>query len=141
MKYYLFFLLAVMFLIISCEPGRTVVLKKKGIILDARYAKINNLISIANCRGKDLSYTTEVHSSKDGYTSFTQTFEPDNQKIEVIIHGDTLGYILDESGEKSADVSKANIMMIKGHEFHQMHTQPDLFYDSLTYLKNEIYHL
>ena len=88
---------------------------------DATVAAVRTISSWADCRGPRRSYTTEVHSSRDGRTRFVQRF-PDSGPAVMGIDGDP--WERDERGRFDlADGSTA--AFVRGHEFHIMAIAPE----------------
>lgn len=99
---------------------------------------LDNLVAIADCTGPNLRYTTEVHSTEEGYVYFKQSYDG-NENFEIVILDDSLGYQLDENHQKSEQLSAEVIAMIRGHEFHKIHLQPSTFYSDISFIKKETY--
>lgn len=121
------------FLFIGCNPNA-----EKRIDLHPAYDTFVNVISVAKCTGPERAYTTEVHSTKDGYTYFRQDYDVPEDTFEAIIIIGEEGYSLQNNQVKDT-LSKASIEIIRGHEFHKIQMFPDQYFTDLTYEGEELF--
>ncbi|GEM_PF-1044330 len=111
----------------------------KRIELTPKYKQIENLISIADCQGPDGNYITEVHSTKNGYTYFSQKYEYKDDEFEVILENEDFGYSVDLASGQKDTLSQPVLEVIKGHEFHKISLFPDMFFSNIMYQKDSIF--
>ncbi len=102
--------------------------------IDLPYKEFKNLISVASCSGPSGSYTTEVHSTNDGYTFFQQDYG-DRGVYTAAISGNQ-GYSYDSANQVTDTLSIESISIIVGHEFHKIHMFPEKFFQAITYEKD-----
>ena len=105
------------------------------LILDAKYKNIKSIHTIADCKGPGGAYTTEVKSELDGSCVFIQQPEDSNTKFHVQITQDEKGYVLDDQKKIVDTLAFEDVVMIKGHEFHKLHSNPSHFFDEIHYEK------
>ncbi|MEM9916816.1 MAG: hypothetical protein AAF990_01895 [Bacteroidota bacterium] len=121
----LFSLLAL--LVAACSNS-----SRSPIDLDERYQKIKTIQSTADCSGPGILYTTEVHSTLDGYTYFHQKYKGRMETFEAILPNAKQGYKLsfDKSIQDSIPFGERGV--IKSHEFHKLSARPELFFSQIT---------
>lgn len=78
-------------------------------------SKVENMITIANCVSPSGNYTTEVHTTPDGYTLFRQEYTYNPSPFEAIIENDTAGYSI---ADPSANLPPEAVYVVRSHAFH-----------------------
>ncbi len=84
--------------------------------------KIQNLVSFAECVSPNGNYTTEIHTDSGGYSYFKQVYSYKPKPFEAVIGHKDSGYIV---GDSLIALSKAEIAMIRGHEFQNIILEVD----------------
>jgi hypothetical protein len=123
----LFILLAI---IISCAKKENNVTE---LILDSRYKQIQNITTFAKCKGPKGNYTTEIKSSSDGSCFFRQVIENSNQPYTVKITSNLKGYVVDTLSVVLDTLPNNIVEMLRVHDFHRLHFNPQHFFDSITF--------
>lgn len=126
---FLLFLMT-LFLCVACSE------REKQIELNPKYSEIQNIVSIAQCKGPGGNYITEVTSFEDGGGMFTQKYDYQNNFYSRIT-SDSIGYVLNEKGDTLQTLPKNAVEVIRSHEFHRLHTNPNHFFHKIKYLKEE----
>ncbi len=118
--------------IISCDKRKNS--KPNGLSLNPRYLEIKDINSLAKCKGPKGNYTTKVISKKDGSILFTQIYSYQNAAPFIAeINADAKGIVLDENSMVVDTLSELAIEMIRGHDFHRMQTNPEVFYGRIKF--------
>jgi len=125
----LILLLAGMF---SCDRKKT---NTKELVLDPRYQQIEKISTLANCRGPQGNYTTEVNSSAQGDCFFSQAYEDSDQLFHAMVTPEDKGFVLDKDQNTVDTLAIEAVMMIKSHDFHRLHTNPEDFFNQITFDK------
>ena len=119
-----------LFVCIACSE------REKQIELNPKYSEIQNIVSIAQCKGPGGNYVTEVTSFEDGGGLFTQKY--DYQKnFYSRINSDSTGYVLSEQGDTLQALPRNAVEVIRSHEFHRLHINPNHFFHEFKYINNE----
>jgi len=105
---------------------------KKEIELDPKYAQIEQIAALADCKGPQGAYTTEVHSTIEGYTYFYQKFSYRTSIFRAILPTSDCGYFINDNQEEEA-LEKSVQEVLRSHEFHKMTIFPHLFFDKLQF--------
>ncbi|MBS9462370.1 hypothetical protein KIM67_08105 [Flagellimonas sp. 389] len=131
---YLFgFVLLVIFFGCKTEQNKKNKELERKIELNSKHKDFENLISIASCSGPDITYSTEVHSTKNGYTYFKQQYGSGKEDYEATIFDKTKGFTIDKNGNAIDTLSKESIEIIRGHEFHKIHITPNTFFNAIKF--------
>lgn len=119
-----------LFLILGLPSCNTGPIEMK---LDERYGQIQGISTQANCMSPQGPYTTQVESNIDGSCVFTQQFSPDEPAFIVHLTSNNEGYIMNEEGATQDTLSNLEVEMIRGHEFHMIHTNPHRYFENITF--------
>ena len=109
----------------------------KSIVLVPGYQQIQDIVSIAQCSSPFGKYTTEVHSFADGGCYFKQTFNDNDAPFIIRLDSHNAGYLVAENDSIITTLLPEDVEMIRGHEFHRMHMNPQRFYANIHFEKNE----
>ncbi len=116
-------------LLISCGQNE----KVPELILDSRYPKIQHISTFANCLGPEGRYTTEVKSSSDGSCFFSQVDANSGKSFTAIINSDLMGFVIDSMQTVIDTLPNRAVEMIRSHDFHRLHFNPQHFFDSIVF--------
>ena len=115
--------------------------EKKGLenelILDEKYQKIDHIHSFANCDSPQGEYTTELLSYTDGTFYFTQIVDADNPLFKVKLDSENKAFLLDSLDNVLDTLPKTAALMIRGHDFHRIQTQPEKVFRNVMYSNNK----
>lgn len=125
--------------LIACQSTNNSSAVNKEIVLDARYLAFENLISKANCSGPGFEYTTEVHSTKDGYTLFKQVRKGEMEAYLAVIPNSKEGFVMNDAGAITDTLSRESVEVVRSHEFHKVHMQPEKYFNNLAYEADTLY--
>lgn len=126
---------ALIFLLALVSCGQKNSIKNKELSLDPRYLQIEDINSLANCRGPNGYYTTKVVSKKDGSLFFTQIFSYKDAPFMAEIKSDKKGYVTDEKKNILDTLSIPAIVMIRTHDFHRLQTNPGSFFSQIKFVE------
>lgn len=121
---------------LSCQSDQDGSEDRSGIYIEQ--IAFDNLVAVADCTGPNFEYKTEVHSTKEGYVYFKQSYAEDDN-FEIVIHDDSLGYQIDVNRQVVEQLTPEVIAVVRGHEFHKMHLRPEAYYSNINYIKDETY--
>ena len=110
------------------------------LVLDSTYDQIQTIASVAQCQGVDLQYTTEVHSTSDGYTFFRQRFEDRPDDMAVVLPNFQTGFSINRRTKEIDTLDKAVQEVIRAHEFHKMSIFPKSMFENLRYAESVDFH-
>ena len=79
--------------------------------------QIENITSLAQCKGPNGTYTTEVHTHRNGYGYFKQVYSYRDVPFEIITKGTTSGFI---PGKPQEAISPNTVYAIRSHHFHNV---------------------
>ncbi len=90
--------------------------------LDAVGDKVNrdgvrNIVAFANCVSPKGNYTTEIHTSSEGYSFFKQVYSFNPQSFEARIRNKAYGF---QIGDSTKALSKEAVFTIRSHEFYNL---------------------
>lgn len=122
------------FCIVACNKNQRN--SDRILSLDMRYTDIDKIYSKANCIGPNGAYITEVNSDKNGALRFTQTFELRDLPFAANLVSKDIGYVIDTNDKTIDTLSSVAIEMIRSHDFHRMHTNPDAFFQQIEFEQN-----
>ncbi len=120
--------------IFSCSaedisPQDILAAHQKAIFPNSKPASIENITTLANCKGPEGSYITITESGADGYMFFHQNFFYKDDFRSVSFGPNTI-YGLDDSLNITDTLSPVANSIIKSHEFHKiMLNVEDWFHD------------
>lgn len=115
--------------IVSCSTKESSTHK---LTLDPKYKQVQSISTFAHCKGPNGNYTTKIMSSSDGSCYFSQV-TASNKMFTARITADLKGYAIDSLGTIIDTLSNEAVEMIRSHDFHRLHTNPQHFYNSITY--------
>lgn len=123
----------ILFITLSALACKESPKKVPQLTLDRRYSQVNTIHAIASCQGPQGAYSTEVQSSSDGHMIFTQVFDYRDDAFIAQIDEDGNGTILDTDME-AIDTMPAHVVeMIRSHDMHRMHIDPNFYFRDITY--------
>jgi hypothetical protein len=100
-------------------PSSSTILKAslKAIGKAKTIQQIENLTSLAQCKGPNGAYTTEVHTHRNGYGYFKQVYSYRDAPFEIITKGTSRGFI---PGKPQEAISPNTVYAIRSHHFHNV---------------------
>lgn len=101
------------------NPSSSAILKAslKAIGKTKTIHQIENLTSLAQCKGPNGAYTTEVHTHRNGYGYFKQVYSYRDIPFEIITRGTSSGFI---PGKPEEVISPNTVYAIRSHHFHNV---------------------
>lgn len=101
------------------NPSSSTILKAslKAVGKTKTIHQIENLNSLAQCKGPNGAYTTEVHTHRNGYGYFKQVYSYRDASFEIITKGTTSGFI---PGKPQEAISPNTVYAIRSHHFHNV---------------------
>jgi hypothetical protein len=84
-----------------------------------------SIMSVADCSGPQGTYTTEVHSTDDGYVFFRQDYTYRNEPFIAVVYDSVSGYSLDTDYRIVDTLDPLMIGMVKGHAFCRIALDPE----------------
>ena len=124
-------LVAAIYFLQSCSGDSSMLL------LDERYQQVNTIVAKADCEDQKGTFTTEVHSSKDGYVFLKQQFDYRRADFIALMETD-MGFQLDTNyfqlGPPLPVISRDAVRI---YELVKHAVDPSSFIRGLTYEKKE----
>ncbi|MCI0751561.1 MAG: DUF4292 domain-containing protein [Flammeovirgaceae bacterium] len=117
MKPYLFVIL--LLFVAACSKPTAEEVIDKSIVRIADQDTIKTIIAIADCRGPNGAYETEVHSAANDYVYFKQVYSYREEIFEAVGLSPEMGFQMKDSLKFSA-LSKNTIHALHSHEFHSL---------------------
>lgn len=117
--------------ILSCDQKNN----SKNLVLDPRYQQIEKISTLANCRGPQGYYTTEVNSSTGGDCFFSQAYADSDQLFHAKVTPDNEGFVLDNNQNIIDTLPIEAVVMIKSHDFHRLNSSPEQFFHHIEFDK------
>lgn len=109
--------------------------------LDSRYAQIKKIHSFANCDSPLGKYTTDLLSYADGTFYFTQVTDATKPAFRVKINEEHQALLIDEKENIVDTLSIEASMMIRGHDFHMIQTNPSHVFKDIQFVEKEENHM
>lgn len=94
-------------------------------------ARIRSISVTADCVGPKGKYTTSIDSFRVGKTRFSQSFAYKNEPSNVLINGDIVWTVNDQTG-KFAISNALQRMVVRAHEYQKMAFDIRSFFSDLT---------
>lgn len=117
--------------IFSCDKKEN---KIPELLLDSRYQQIDSISTLANCNGPRGKYLTKIVSKKDGYLHFLQIYKYNEDATFIAeLTSENKGFVIDENKNIIDTLSNISALMIRSHDFHRLLTNPNLFFDDITF--------
>ncbi len=101
------------------NPSSSAILKAslKAIGKTKTIHQIQNLTSLAQCKGPNGAYTTEVHAHRNGFAYFKQVYSYRDAPFEIVTKGTSSGFI---PGKAQEAISPNTVYAIRSHHFHNV---------------------
>ena len=110
--------------------------RKSNLELLPEYKQIDKIESLADCFSPSGNYKTEISSEKGGQVLFTQKFNSQSNAFYAKIRKDNLGFVVDSIGNVIDTLGPNSVFMVKSHDFHRLHVQPEAFFKNISFVEN-----
>ena len=130
-KSFMFCTLLYVFGVVSCNKH----FKKNELLLNSKYTQIEDINTIANCKGPNGEYTTKVVSKKNGELLFTQIFSNERLPFKAKLSAENNGFVIDDNKKILDTLTSVSVEMIRSHDFHRLQTNPEYFFNQIKFEK------
>jgi hypothetical protein len=100
---------------------------------------VQTIITKADCTSPNGAYTTEIHSSSDGYLFFRQIADKDKSEYKAVVLNKEEAFDLKDGFTLGDKIPKEAIVMLQGHDFQRMALTPEFFFGTLKYEGKETF--
>ncbi len=92
---------------------------------------LHNVVMIADCRGPEGSYRTEMHTTAQGYLFFRQDASYRDEIFEGVVFNDSVGYQVQTGDQLGEALSLEVINMLSSHNVFWMRLLPNRFFRNI----------